>query len=177
MYCQHKGTLLDPIIIDEGLLGDSIGGNEYLNDTVLHLQGLKEILTENEKLKDEVHIVMKTCLMSYYELSKAQHRLLNNDAEYEERINEKIDESLLELKEIQLSALSVNLMSTMNNPLQQTGTPRELLNRTMKFEKNYLQRYQEILAEARETFLSDLSQFQKELHNARFIINALTKEK
>lgn len=49
---------------------------------------------------------------------------------------------MLELKDIQLSALSVNLMSTINQG-QHSTSPRETINNfsSQRMDKNYIQRY------------------------------------
>lgn len=38
------------------------GGMELVNDTVLALMAFKEVINENERLKDEINIVIKTAL-------------------------------------------------------------------------------------------------------------------
>ena len=68
-------------------------------------------MLENSRLKDELHQVIHAALRNYYDLSRFQHKMLTNDGkmEAEEKINTKIDESMAELKDIQLSSLSLNL--------------------------------------------------------------------
>ena len=116
--------------------------------------------------------------------------MLTNDGkmEAEEKINTKIDESMAELKDIQLSSLSLNLPPqsptagekgySLHNygegdeeitPGQRAAPPR--------LDKNYITRYNEILDEAKGQFLSDLSQFQQELQNSRKLFIQLHKEK
>lgn len=67
-----------------------------------------------------------------------------------------------ELKEIQLSQLSVNFQSTIKS------------GRT---EKNYILRYHEILQEAKDQFVQDLGTLQQELQKSRKAFIQLHKEK
>jgi len=70
---------------------------------MLVLLGLKEVLHENDRLKDEIHQVIQSALKSYYELSKYQHHIVQDAQAAEIQIANKIDESMVELKDIQLS--------------------------------------------------------------------------
>jgi len=67
---------------------------------MLILLGLKEVLFENDRLKDEIHQVIHSALKSYYELSKYQHQVASDTQAIETQINNKIDESMHELRDI-----------------------------------------------------------------------------
>lgn len=86
---QNEDNILDDIL-NSNLAGDSVQAFGIL----------REVFNENERLKDEIHEVIKAALQSYYELSKYQHRMLSEDDDLEEQINNKIDETMIELREI-----------------------------------------------------------------------------
>jgi len=135
----------------EGDLAEN--GSDIMNDAMMALNNLKEIVAENDRLKDEIHQVIQTALVSYYDLSKYQHRFVHNSP-VEDKINAKIDESISELKEIQLSQLSINISALPPDPNQSIFSMPNV-----KTDKNYIVRYNEILAEAKEQFVQDLTHF------------------
>ena len=99
----------DKVLLDEGLIHDL-----HSTNSLMAIKCFKEILHENERLREDIHQIIESSLLSFYELSKYQHKLVS-DGPIEEKVNFQIckfecrcnpihvAESMQELKEIQLS--------------------------------------------------------------------------
>lgn len=71
----------DKVLLDEGLIQDL-----HSTNSLMAIKCFKEILHENERLREDIHQVIESSLLSFYELSKHQHKLVS-DGPIEEKVS------------------------------------------------------------------------------------------